>query len=121
MYILPISVDGKFCEVVCDTGSPCTLFPKRIVNPDQRKEIKPCKRDLTSYTGDQIETVGESYANVKYKGTMKSLRIVVTDADSQPLLGRDFLREFKFEKTQVSNINVDNYQILIEKIKNEFE
>lgn len=30
VYTLPVEINGRTMDVVCDTGAPCTLFPASL-------------------------------------------------------------------------------------------
>lgn len=47
--------------------------------------------------------------------------MLVTSNDNTPLFGRNFLRTFKFQLVQVNSVNTDQYSIMVEQIKNEFQ
>ncbi|XP_037928777.1 uncharacterized protein K02A2.6-like [Teleopsis dalmanni] len=122
LYSVTINFNGISMDVVCDSGAPCSLIPKYILNRCSKTvSLKNCIDPYVDYNGNHIKVLGEYFENIEYNGINKKIKLVVTNNNSSPLLGRNFLRAFGFELIQVNSINYSSqYAIFIEQIKNEF-
>ncbi|XP_037930885.1 uncharacterized protein K02A2.6-like [Teleopsis dalmanni] len=122
LYSVTINFNGISMDVVCDSGAPCSLIPKYILNRcNKTVSLKNCIDPYVDYNGNHIKVLGEYFENIEYNGINKKIKLVVTNNNSSPLLGRNFLRAFGFELIQVNSINCSSqYAIFIEQIKNEF-
>lgn len=121
LYTLRIEINGKQLDVVCDTGAPCTFIPFSLYKRLNIGKLDRCLKPYCDYNGKRISMIGEFSANVKYGNVMKMVKVCVTDTENPPLLGRSFLRAFKFELVQVNSIGKDEkFSVTIDQIKSEF-
>ena len=59
---------------------------------------------LTTYTGEAIELVGEVEVTVQYKGQEKRLNLLVVTGEGPSLLGRDWFTHIKLDWSQLNHI-----------------
>ncbi|XP_046803806.1 uncharacterized protein K02A2.6-like [Lucilia cuprina] len=121
LYKVSIKIDGIPIEVVCDSGAPCSLVSKSFVDSLNKKvSLKSCTDPYVDFNGNKIKVLGQYDEIIELKGTKKTVKLVVTDSNNNPLFGRNFLRTFNFELIQVNSVSSDQYSIITEQIKNEF-
>lgn len=121
VYSLPVSIDGVKLNAVCDTGAPCNLVSAQFYDENKFKTpLRECKTPYVNYSGERIGLIGEYDARITYEGTSKVLRVVVTNTNNKPLLGRSFLRAFNFDLMQVCAIRTENFASVTDQIKVEF-
>lgn len=111
-------------NVACDTGSPCSLIPASIFkNLKTNVKCKPCNTSYVDYGGNKIELIGEFNSVIEYRNLCKTIKVVVTNTNNPPLLGRNFLRAFNFGLQQVNSVEISKSNellLLTEQVKNEF-
>ncbi|XP_037822568.1 uncharacterized protein LOC119611148 [Lucilia sericata] len=119
LYKFSIKIDGIPIEVVCDSGAPCSLVSKSFVDSLNKKvSLKSCTDPYVDFNGNKIKVLGQYDEIIELKGTKKTVKLVVTDSNNNPLFGRNFLRTFNFELIQVNSVSSDQYSIITEQIKN---
>lgn len=86
-----------------DTGSPVSLLPESswISMGKPRLSPSPCK--LRSYTGNQLNILGEFRGRVTFNGSTQVMPVVVTRGSSVPLLGRDWLEVRRIDWRAIVN------------------
>lgn len=86
-----------------DSGSGTSVISEDYYNQYFKNcRLNECKIRLCLYNGHKISPLGSFVADVKYLGIRKSLTIIVIKNGGPPLLGRDFMSEFKL------SFNIDN-------------
>ncbi|XP_055918303.1 uncharacterized protein K02A2.6-like [Eupeodes corollae] len=93
MYCLKVKFSGTMMDIACDTGAPRTFVPKTFY------------KHLSQYP--------LTASSITYEDTSKCITVVVTDANAPPLLGRNFLRAFKFLLVQMDQ----NHENLVHSIR----
>ena len=78
-------MEGQPKEFVIDTGSPVTIIPP-IINPKENKMTSKCFVDVNK---NPIKIKGEAMVEVKTERTKVTLPILITEKNTQPLLGLD--------------------------------
>ena len=78
---------------------------------------------LTTYTGDAIEILGEVEVTAQYKGQEKRLNLLVVTREGPSFLGRDWLTHIKLDWSQLNHIQTStaNCQPILDKLKAVFE
>ncbi|XP_055922784.1 uncharacterized protein K02A2.6-like [Eupeodes corollae] len=94
MYCLKVKFSGTMMDIACDTGAPRTFVPKTFY-----------EKHLSQYP--------LMASSITYGDTSKRITVVVTDANAPPLLGRNFLRAFKFLLVQMDQ----NHENLVHSIR----
>lgn len=124
LHTLPIEIDGTKVEAMCDTGAPCVLISDELCKKIKgRKQLTSCKIPYLTYSGDNIDILGEYEGTITYQNIKKVLTIVVTRTTTPALLRRSFLREFNFELVQQqANLVTENnkHEIIIQGLQSEF-
>lgn len=124
VYFASVNMDGIPMNAVCDTGSPCSLIPASIFkNLKTNVKCKPCNTSYVDYGGNKIELIGEFNSVIEYRNLCKTIKVVVTNINNPPWLGRNFLRAFNFGLQQVNSVEISKSNellLLTEQVKNEF-
>ena len=99
-YKAILLVDGQPIEFIIDIGSPVTIIPP-IINP---KEIKATSKCFVDVNKNPIKFIGE--AMIKTEKTKVTLPILITEKNTQPLLGLDWLDklEISLQGSRETNI-----------------
>lgn len=73
-----------------DTGSQCDILPariyKQVTGDTLLQRIKPCKKEIVSYTGEHRKVTGKVNLPIWSGGHRKSLDFNIIDGDYQPIL-----------------------------------
>ena len=73
-----------------DTGSQCDILPagiyKQITGDTHLRCLKPCNKEIVSYTGGQHRIAGKANFPVSSGGKRNSLEFNIIDGDYQPIL-----------------------------------
>lgn len=73
-----------------DTGSQCDILPawiyKRVTGDTQLQRLKPCQKEIVSYTGEHRKITGKVNLSVWSEGRRKSLDFNIIDGNYQPIL-----------------------------------
>lgn len=91
------------------------------------RPLNKCKTPYLNYSGDQIPIFGEYVATIQYKSISKRVNVVVSATNSPPLLGRTFLRAFKFDlimrntnDNELFTINEGHLNLIIDQLNSEY-
>lgn len=109
-----LSIRGRKYQFEVDTGSPisaCSVqFYQRYFNDIP---LQPFVGGLRSYNKTPIENRGYFEVEVIFKASSHTLRLVVIVNGGEPLIGRDFLRKIKQQKSQgtVNNLECNDPDI----------
>ncbi|XP_055922719.1 uncharacterized protein K02A2.6-like, partial [Eupeodes corollae] len=117
-----VKVNQVWLEFVLDTGAACSLVSLSIFDKFfDRKILKPCVDRFCAYNGETIQIVGEFKATVKYRERTRELRLIVSNTNSPPILGRDFMQLFDMTLSQINSIRYDHKQDdLVSRIKSKY-
>lgn len=103
-----LMVENVELEMLIDTGASSTVLPKHVYdNKFSHVKLSPCNLQLKSYTGHQLELLGEFHAKVEHGGQTHQLPMVVVGIEDprQPvLLGRNWLTQLKLDWNQVFQV-----------------
>ncbi|PFX34826.1 Uncharacterized protein K02A2.6 [Stylophora pistillata] len=73
-----------------DTGSQCDILPaqlyKQITGDTLLHRLKPCQKEIVSYTGDRRKIAGKATLPVWSRGQRRSMEFNILDGDYQPIL-----------------------------------
>ena len=85
--------------------------------------IRNVTTQLTTYTGEAIEILGELEVMVQYKTREKQLNLLVVTGEGPSLLGRDWLTHIKLDWSQLNHMQslTPNCQPILDKHKAVFE
>lgn len=84
-------------DFLVETGSVCTIIGESVLK-NQLEDFQLTKTDtlLRSYTGDNIELLGECWVPVKYQNQeFDKLPLLIAEGQRSSLLGRDWLSKIK--------------------------
>lgn len=85
-----------------DSGSAVTAISENTYNLHFSSEpLSPSTKNLRSYTGGRINSLGIVRLPVTYEGRTEMLDIYVIQGGGPPLLGRDFISLFNLELTSI--------------------
>lgn len=115
-YFLKFEVNKINTKFEMDTGSPITAISEEYYNKHFKNcNITPTNRTFRSYIGHAMIPCGIiSPIAVKYGNSVHNLQLFIMPGDSDPIVGRDWLRAFKVideEKINACFINkIDDEQ-----------
>ena len=73
-----------------DTGSQCDILPagiyKQITGDTHLRRLKPCNKEIVSYTREQHRIAGKANFPVSSGGKRNSIEFNIIDGDYQPIL-----------------------------------
>ena len=70
--------------------------------------LRDVTTQLTTYTGEVIDILGEVEVTVQYKGQERKLNLLVVTGEGPSLLGRDWLAHIKLDWSQLNHIQTFN-------------
>ncbi|XP_039524968.1 uncharacterized protein K02A2.6-like [Pimephales promelas] len=96
---IPFEVDTG-CGVTVMNGSNFSkLWTKHKI-----PELKTCSLKLKTYTGQTLAVLGSAQVEVRHKGVLKKLPVVVVPGTGPNLLGRGWIKEFGMEWEAIHKI-----------------
>ena len=103
-----------------DTGAALSLISdatyKQLwpsVNAPQLR--KPSIR-LRTYTGEELQLVGEAVVWVQYQNQQEDLNLVIVKGDGPSLLGRDWLQKIRLDWAEVHSLNANAVSTQLEQV-----
>lgn len=83
-----VQVNNTLVQFKLDTGAQTSTISESVYEKlSPKPKIHRIKTNLTGYSGEQIQTKGRCYTQVKYKGKSHNMAFVVVTGNRQPLLG----------------------------------
>ena len=91
-----------------DTGVTLSVISEqtyhKMFSAGKATPLKTVTTQLTTYTGEAIEILGEVEVTVQYKGQEKQLKLLVITGEGPSLLGRNWLSHIKLEWSQLNHL-----------------
>ena len=84
-----VEVHCKPLKLKVDTGAKCNVLPKQtidLLNISSKNDYTN-KVKLVSYSGNTIDTIGQTYLYCKYNDEIHELLLQVIDQSFEPLIG----------------------------------
>ena len=112
-------------KFLIDSGSPVTLIPEYLFNKLNKSE--PFETTYKDVNNQKIEFIGQTKAMVKANKEETELPILITKAQTSPLMGLDWLQRLNIkinsdkDGIQIHNIKLDKTEKRITKLQNNFE
>ena len=97
-------LDGKLLWLELDTGAEVSILPESTWKSNfPNKPFLKSTLKLKMYTGDAIPVMGEIELNIEYrKQRVSATRFVVVSTAGPALIGRDLLKEIRFDWMQIN-------------------
>ncbi len=86
-------LNGHATQLLLDTGAVRSLLSEATWRKIGSPPLKKAEIKLQTYTGEDIELLGESEVQVDYKGHVYKCKVLVTRGNRQDVMGRDWLKE----------------------------
>ena len=103
---VPLKIQNNNCSMQLDTGCALSLAPmsffKRVC-PDV--DMQPSNVLLSTYTGEIVRTLGETFVKVEYSGLQHSLPLLVVQEGTSALFGRNWLMDIKLDWKNLPGLN----------------
>ena len=128
--LVTLKVNGINLEMELDTGATLSVISEqtyhKLFSAGKAPPLKSVTIQLTTYTGEAIETLGEVEVTVQYKGQEKRLKLLVVTGEGPSLLGRNWLSHIKLDWSQLnhlqtSTLSTASCQPILDKHKSVFE
>jgi len=100
-YLVTVTIGGHEIAMQFDTGAAVSIIPESTYNTYFTKVILTETRPLKSYSGNQLELLGQICVPVKYDTQMATLPLVVVKGNKVPLLGRNWLEHIKLKWSEM--------------------
>ena len=116
-----LKVNGSDREMELDTGATLSVISEqtyhKLFSTGKAPTLRNVMTQLTIYTGEAIEILGEVEVTVQYKSQEKSLNLLVVTEEGPSLLGRDWLTHIKLDWSQLNHIQIStaNCQPILDK------
>ena len=102
---VPLKIQNNNCSMQLDTGCALSLAPmsffKRVC-PDV--DMQPTNVPLSTYTGETVRPLGETYVKVEYSG-LQHLPLLVVQEGTSALFGRNWLMDIKLDWKNLPGLN----------------
>lgn len=95
-----VELNGQPFNMEVDTGSRKSIISERAYNTFanvNKPQLQNSHVVLRTYSGEQIQPLGEITVEVNYKGQQKQLPVLVAPGNGTALLGRSWLSEIKLD------------------------
>ena len=113
-------VNGRPIKFIIDSGSPVKLIPNSKING--LKPIRPANNKYNDVNGNNIKFKGETMAEVESNGIKLKLPLLITEKNTNPLLGLNWMEELKITITEEEkNIYQINETLEENGLKQEFK
>jgi len=107
-----------------DTGAALSVISEQTYNSlwTDPPQLRPCSSVLKTYTGEVIKVKGLIKVDVIYNDQKASLSLIVTLGEGPSLLGRDWLKTFRLDWSQLNQVYQPSNQCdkVVEKYKQLF-
>ena len=105
-YIVSLKVGGVDLAMEVDTRAALSVISEKTYNNlfSNPPQLKACSSILKTYTGEVIRVRGLINVDVKYEDQKASLNLIVTLGDGPSLLGRDWLKTFRLDWSQLNHV-----------------
>ena len=121
-YYVDVDIDGHKVTMQLDTGAAVSIIPDTIYNKYLTGRCLTETKPLRSYSGNQLDLLGELVVPVKYESQTMTLPLVVVRGDKIPLLGRNWLEHLKLNWSEIFALSdIDPVKSLIDKYSSLFE
>ena len=98
-----IILDDKPTVMEVDTGAFVSLMSEvQFFNLFPKASLQSSRIQLKTYTSEAVSVVGEITVQVKYRGQVKSLSLIVVKGSGPALLGRNWLQEIRLNRHQIA-------------------
>lgn len=121
-FVVSVLVQRVPVKFVLDSGAAVSLLSmKDFEKFFGQTSLKPCHEQYRAYNGQAIKLCGEFYAQVQFKEQIRELRFIVSDTNSPPILGRDFMKAFNIGLSVLAVENsVQSLNDVVANIKSKF-
>ena len=112
-YKTDVMFENKNMSMEIDTGSGVTLL--------SQTDLKPSNLILKSYTGNQIQCLGEKVMKTNINNQEANATIRVVEGNGPSLLGRDLLICFKLPWNDIFKVTCTEYKEILQKYPDIFD
>ena len=110
-YSVTILLNNSELEMEIDTGASVSLISKatyqNLWSPGTAPPIKPSKTNLRTYTGEQIQVIGQTEVEASVNHQTAKLKLEIVEGNGPSLLGKDWLRKLKLDWRQIFQVRAD--------------
>ena len=108
--IVDVNLEGQLDKMEIDSGAGISVIPKDLFDNDfQNCELKKSNKILRTYDGSTIIPIGRIESQNTYNGkTAKCLLLVINQKGKTALMGRDLMKIFDFEITEIKVVKPEN-------------
>ena len=93
-----VRLEGKPLEMELDTGAAVSLIAegtwKQLL---QEKPLEPAAMKLKTYSGEELEVLGQLVVRVRYGAQESKLPLIVVKGQGPSLFGRNWLKEIQID------------------------
>ena len=124
-YNATLLVNNVPIKFIIDSGSPVTLIPECLCS--KITPIEPLKTTYKDVNNQKFSFTGQTKAMVKTNKETMELPLLITKAQTAPLMGLDWMQQLKInlnsnnDAIQIHNINLDNKERKIIKLQIDFK
>ena len=124
-YNATLLVNNVPINFIIDSGSPVPLIPECLFC--KLTPIEPLKTTYKDVNNQKIDFTGQTKAMVKTNKEPKELPLLITKAQTAPLMGLDWMQRLKSKLSsnsdaiQIHNINVGSTEKKKRKLLNDFK
>jgi len=107
-YLVTVAIGGHEITMQLDTGAAVSIIPESTYKTYFTKFTLTETKPLKSYSGDQLELLGQICVPVKYDTQTATLPLVVAKGNKVPLLGRNWLEHIKLNWSEIFAVHQSN-------------
>ena len=111
-FIATLDVEGVPLEMEVDTGAALSLISaatyEQLWPTGNAPQLRKPSIRLRTYTGEELQLVGEAAVQVQYQNQQEDLNLVVVKGNGPSLLGRDWLQKIRLNWAEVRSVNAVN-------------
>ena len=116
--LVEVAVDKAPLQMQVDTvASVCIIsYSTYAALWENQPQIKNCPTKLRTYTGEEIEVIGNIIVTVSYKNVEKEMPPIIVKGDGPSLFGRDWLLHIPLDWKEIAFIQAEPIKYLIANI-----
>ena len=105
-YTVDLKLNGIPLEMEIDTGACMSLISEQTAKwLFPKKDLKPSKARLTTYSGEPITSLGETDVDVSYGTQQATLPLIVVSGTGPSLLGRNWLTTIRLDWKSIGSVS----------------
>ncbi len=114
-FMVPCRVNDQQIQMELDTGAASSVVSEKtfeyLRQGTHELSVVSSEKLFRSYTGEQLDILGQVMVQVHYGGQLAELPLHVTRGDRASLFGRDWIKAFTIDWAEIQQVVTDTCEI----------